>query len=709
VADQVAAEQVRVTAMYARLDAEVLALSSTRDGSAASSSPSDGPGVRSSAANGSAAWPSTADEEAAAARLARKLADLRGAEAGLCFGRIDRTDGTILHIGRRGLWQAGEPLLVDWRAPAAAPFYAATPAHPMGLRRRRHLRLAGRTVQGLSDEILDGSAPRADDVLGDGPLAEALNAKRTGRMRDAVTTLQAEQDAIVRSPHRGVTVVQGGPGTGKTVVALHRAAYVLFAFPAAADRGVLVVGPDARFLDYISQVLPSLGENDVRLATRSGIAGPATEKESLPVARLKGRAELADGIAGWVRARRPAAVPITLPAGNDLIEISAAAVADAIAAAADLPHNPGRAAFKQHLIAEIVRVRTRATRDQLERIDAETAQLVGVDLDEAVAADLRSLGLAGPPAGDSPAAGSATPESATASSSAAGLELDDPAAARSALRHDQRLDDAITTLWPPLTPAEAVAGLLAAPADHLPALAAGELALLWRTPGSPWSVADMALLDEAAGLIDGPPDDVYGHVVVDEAQELTEMDWRVVMRRCPSHSMTVVGDIAQAGPGSTLTSWHAALHPHVSDRFQVHTLTINYRTTAEILDSTRDLLTAIAPDQQLSHSLRHGEPPHRRRSTAIVRTVLEELDAQTATHPGDLIAVICADQAAPQLTGTEITDRARVIPVSEARGLEFDSVLVIAPQEIIAARPGGHRDLYVALTRATRRLCTITR
>ncbi|WP_233625212.1 ATP-binding domain-containing protein [Actinoplanes sp. ATCC 53533] len=697
-ADQVAAEQVRVTAMYERLDAEAAAVRAELAAAGVSPGPSLTPAPGSSSAPDLA---SALDREAAVARLARKLADLHAAESACCFGRIDRADGTTLHIGRRGLWQDGEPLLVDWRAPAATPFYAATPAHPMGLRRRRHLRLAERTVKGLSDEILDGSAPTADDVLGDGPLAEALNAERTGRMRDVVTTLQAEQDAIVRSPHRGVTVVQGGPGTGKTVVALHRAAYALFAFPPAASRGVLVIGPDPRFLDYISQVLPSLGENDVRLATRTGIAGASVEPD--PAARLKGRAAFADGLANWVRARRPAAAPISLPVGNELIEIGAAAVADALAAAGDLPHNPARAAFKEHLIAEVVRVRAQAARDQLERIDAETAQLVGLDLDEAVAADLRSLGLADPPAA------SATAGFPASGPAAAGVEVDDPATARSALQHDQRLDHAITALWPPLTPPEAVEALFADPAAHLPALAADDWALVRRTPGSPWTAADMALLDEAAGLIDGPSDDVYGHVVVDEAQELTEMDWRAVMRRCPSRSMTVVGDFAQAGPGSTLTGWQDALRPHVGGRFHVHTLTINYRTTAEILDSTRDLLAAIAPDQRLSRSLRHGEPPRHRRATAVVRTVLEELDAQTATGPGELIAVICADRSAPRLAATAISDRARVVPVSEARGLEFDSVLVIDPQEIIASRPSGRRDLYVALTRATRRVCTITR
>lgn len=219
------------------------------------------------------------ERDLAAEQLAREVRRLEGAEGGLVFGRIDLVDGTALRIGRLSLQRDEDelPALVDWRADAARAFYEATPVHPMGLRRRRHLRLTERTVVGVSDELLDGSAPTAQDVVGDGPLAAALEARRTGRMGAAVATLQTEQDAIVRSQHRGVTVVQGGPGTGKTVVALHRAAYVLYAFPKAAERGVLVLGPNARFLDYISQVLPSLGESEVVLATCAELAAPGWE------------------------------------------------------------------------------------------------------------------------------------------------------------------------------------------------------------------------------------------------------------------------------------------------------------------------------------------------------------------------------------------------------------------------------------------------
>jgi DNA helicase IV len=572
--DQIAAERVRMSAMYARLDVEIAA-------------------VREQQAALDAVPP--AERPAVAATLARRLADLESAEPGLCFGRIDRSGAEPLYVGRRGLWVDGEPLLVDWRAEAARPFYAATPARPMGLRRRRNLRLDGRAVVAVADELLDGSAPAAGDVVGDGPLAEALSAPRTGRMRDAVTTLQAEQDAVVRAPGSGVTVVQGGPGTGKTVVALHRAAYVLFAYPPAA-RGVLVVGPDARFLEYISQVLPSLGENDVRLITRAGItqagiggAGPVAD-EPLEVARGKGRAEFAAELAALVRGRRPAAAAVTLPAGPEWITLGAEAVGDALAASAGLPHNPGRVAFRERLAGRLAAASAQAAREQFDRIDAETAATTGIDLDQAVAADLRSLGLAGSPA--------------------ARIRLVDPAEVRADLNADPALD------------------------------------------------------------------------------------WRAVLRRCPSRSMTVVGDFAQAGPVSTVGGWAAAL----GARITVHTLTVNYRTTAEILDSTRELLAEIAPEQAQSRSLRHGEPPRVLTGAAVVAQL----------RPNELTAVICADEDTARLA-EEVGDRAWVVPPSQARGLEFDAVVVVDPARIEAARPSGKRDLYVALTRATQRLTVIRR
>lgn len=640
------------------------------------------------------------EREVAAGRLAREVRRLEGSEDGLVFGRIDLADGTVLRIGRLGLHRDSDelPLLVDWRAEAARPFYEATPVHPMGLRRRRHLRLAGRTVVGVSDELLDGSAPTGQDVVGDGPLAEALQERRTGRMGAAVATLQAEQDAIVRSPHRGVTVVQGGPGTGKTVVALHRAAYVLYAFPKAAERGVLVLGPNARFLDYICQVLPSLGENDVVLATCEELADVVPgAADSVEVARLKGSAALADALAAVVRSRQAPGGAFDVRVGQEWIRLQDREVAQARESAqtSGLAHNRARRLFKELLVDALVRELARSGAEALDRIDAQVAELTGLDLDRAAAAaaDLRRLGL-----DDAPATGA---------------DEFDADAVRADLLDDSLLDQAVDDLWPRLTPGDAVRALLTdgdALAAYLRHFTDDQRALLWRTPDAPWTDADVPLLDEAAGLVDGPPEHAFGHVVVDEAQEVTAMQWRMIVRRCPGRSMTLVGDFAQAGPTTVARDWREALGPHLGRRFDLRTLTVSYRTTQEILAATGDLLARIAPGRPPIRSIRRGEVP---RTLAVAPeslvTALErELREQGAAYPGELVGVICADGRTEQLAAAGIERYARPLPASQARGLEFDAAVVVDPDEIIAARPGGERDLYVALTRATKRLCTIT-
>ncbi|MFJ3533662.1 HelD family protein [Streptomyces sp. NPDC090132] len=637
------------------------------------------------------------EREIAAERLAKEIGRLEGAEKGLVFGRIDWTDGTTLRIGRIGLHTEEDdlPLLVDWRANAARPFYEATPVHPMDLRRRRHLRLDDRTVVSVSDELLDGTDPTHEDVVGDGPLTEALSARRTGKMHAAVATLQAEQDEIVRSRHRGVTVVQGGPGTGKTVVALHRAAYVLYAFPRAAEEGVLVVGPNARFLDYISQVLPSLGENDVVLATCQELAGVFTEAaDPFDTARLKGSSALADALVGLLRVHQAPAGDFTVRVGQEVVHLSEKEVATARdAAVAAVPgHNPARQVFKELLADAVTEAMQRDMGDILEQIDADTEKMTGLNLDRFTgAAQRRTEGAADPdPAHE--------------------LDLD---AIRADLLDDAGVDRAVEALWPRLLPGGLVEELLAqagALAEHLPGLTAQERSLLLRGPDDPWTGADVPLLDEAASLVEGPPERTYGHVVVDEAQELTAMQWRMIVRRCPARAMTLVGDFAQAGPVATARDWTEALSPHVGPRFKLHNLTVSYRTTQEILESVRDLLTRIAPDQKPTRSLRSGESP---RSVTTpqdgsVTAVVQELRAQSAAHPDELLGVICADTRVSELTALGIVDQARIVPASEARGLEFDGVVVLNPEEIITARPGGERDLYVALTRATKRLCTIT-
>ncbi|MEU2305511.1 HelD family protein [Streptomyces misionensis] len=639
----------------------------------------------------------TYEREVTAGRLTREVRRLEGAEDGLVFGRIDLADKTVLRIGRIGLHREADelPLLVDWRAEAARPFYEATPVHPMGLRRRRHLRLAGRTVTGLSDELLDGSEPTGRDVIGDSPLTAALQEKRTGRMGTAVATLQVEQDAIVRSPHRGVTVVQGGPGTGKTVVALHRAAYVLYAFPRASERGVLVLGPNTRFLDYISQVLPSLGENDVVLATCEELAGIAPDTAApFETARLKGSAALADDLAAVVRSRQAPGGEFDIRIGRERIRLRDDVVAPARAAAqtSGLAHNRARQLFKELLIDALVRELARSGAEELERIDAQVAQLTGLDLDRVAAADLRRLGIDAAPA--------------------SGADEFDADTVRAGLLDDAFLDEAIEELWPHLTPGDVVHTLLtdpAAPAPHLRRLPASQQALLRRTPDEPWTDADVPLLDEAASLVDGPPEHTFGHVVVDEAQELTAMQWRMIVRRCPGRSMTLVGDFAQAGPATVARDWKEALGPDLGRRFDLRTLTVSYRTTQEILATTEDLLARIDPGRPPIRSIRHGEPPRTLTATpaSLLAALDRELREQSRAHPGELIGVICADDRTEQLAAAGIEQHARLVPASQARGLEFDAAVVIDPDQITTARPGGERDLYVALTRATKRLCTI--
>ncbi|MHB9856830.1 HelD family protein [Streptomyces sp. YIM S03343] len=638
------------------------------------------------------------ERDVAADRLTREVCRLEAAEAGLVFGRIDGVDGIALHIGRLGLHTEDRdlPLLVDWRAEAARPFYEATTGYPMGLRRRRHLRLEDRTVRSVSDELLDGSDVTTDDIVGDDPLVEVLQARRTGRMSAAVATLQAEQNAIVRSPHRGVTVVQGGPGTGKTVVALHRAAYVLYAFARAAEQGVLVLGPNTRFLDYVSQVLPSLGENDVVLATCEELAGAVPDAvEPLEAALLKGSSVLADALANLVRARQAAAGDFAVRLGQEWVRLRERDVATArdAAVATGLGHNRARQVFKELLVDEVTDVLERGALETLERIDAEVAEATGMDLDRVAAADLRNLGF-----DDAPAV---TP-----------ADEFDADAVRTSLLDDDHVDRAVESLWPRLVPEDVVRVLLANPhelAEYLPQLTGEERALLLRAPDTPWTDADMPLLDEAASLVGGPPQRTYGHVVIDEAQELTAMQWRMIVRRCPGRSMTLVGDFAQAGPASNARDWSEALAPHLGRQFNLHTLTVSYRTTEEILETTRDLLARIAPGQTPSRSIRHGDAPRTltARPDTLTDTLAAELRAQNAKYPGELLGVICADVRTDKLESAGITQWAHLVPASQARGLEFDAAVVVGPEEIITARPGGERDLYVGLTRATKRLCTI--
>ena len=712
------------------------------------------------------------DRDAFVARHSGRLAQLAAAEHGLCFGRLDRSDGSHLYIGRMGLLDDDrEPLLVDWRAPAAQPFYRATWAAPSGVVRRRHLRTRGRQVLGIEDDVLDLdslSDAEREGLSGEAALLAALTASRTGRMGDIVATIQGEQDRIIRADLPGVLVVQGGPGTGKTAVALHRAAYLLYTHrQRLARRGVLVVGPNPTFLRYIEQVLPSLGESDVLLSTVGGLfpGVAATGQEPLEVAAVKGDPRMVGVLAAAITDRQQLPdADVVVEVGGVRLRLDPATCAEARrrARAAGTPHNEARSVFRRELVLALA--------DQM--VAALTRDLPEVDLpDDDLLVDLfPDERLLDP-------------------------DLDE---IRAELAAHPAVRSALDRLWPRLTAQQLVGDLLASP-ERLAAagghLDPAELALLHRPAaaddGPGWTPADVPLLDEAAVLLGddgararraearqaerdraelayarevlanttigdaarytpdtsaidpsvlagrwrvrGPADGladrarqdrtwVFGHVIVDEAQELSPMAWRMVMRRSPSRSMTVVGDVAQTGAPWGPGSWAQALDPQAAGRWRVEELTINYRTPAEIMAVAADVLASLGTGLEPPRSAREGgATPWRLRvgpdelAARLPAVVAAEADA---VGDGKLAVLVPAGQAEPlaEAIGTAVpaaTSRQGpavldapvvVLTVGEAKGLEFDAVVVVDPAAMLAAGPHGANDLYVALTRTTNRL-----
>ncbi len=496
---------------------------------------------------------------------------------------------------------------MDWRASAARPFYLATAVAPENVLLRRHIETRDRKVTGLDDEVLDLAAAdpnRREGLTGESALLAAMSASRTGRMSDIVETIQAEQDHIIRSALAGVLVVQGGPGTGKTAVALHRAAYLLYTHRRQLlKRGVLVVGPNPTFLSYIGQVLPSLGETSVLLSTMAGLYPgiTATAAEPPETAVIKGSIRMAKVIATAVRDRQrvpPGGLEVTFDRDTYVLSRQACAKARERARRSRRPHNQARGVFVREML-------TALTRQVAGRLGANVLG-EGNLLDEADVAELRRE-----------------------------------------LRADPGVRAAIDRLWPVLTPQRLLAELFAAErrlASAAPRFTPAERALLLRGAGRDWTPADVPLLDEAAELLgeddlaartraererraregyaqgvldimardeeDDPEilmgadlvdasrlaarheEDQYltaaeraagdrtwafGHVIVDEAQELSEMGWRMLMRRCPARSMTIVGDVAQTGDLAGAASWEQMLGPYLGDRWRLAGLTINYR------------------------------------------------------------------------------------------------------------------------------------
>ncbi|MEU6386282.1 ATP-dependent DNA helicase [Streptomyces bauhiniae] len=703
-------------------------------------------GVQDALAQGDKPQQARLERDILVAERSGLLAALNSVDGSLCFGRIDLADGTTHHIGRIGLRREDTertPVLIDWRADVARPFYVATGHTPMGLRRRRHITSEGRTVTALHDEILDlGDDTRTghEDPTGDAVLLAALNTARTGRMNDIVQTIQAEQDDIIRAPHRGVMVVEGGPGTGKTAVALHRAAYLLYEHrELLARRAVLIVGPNPAFLGYIGEVLPSLGETGVLLATVGelfpGVKATATDTPEAAV--VKGRAAMADVLAAVVAERQALPDPvIAVEHDREVLMLDEGLVATARerTRAAKLPHNAAREHFEGHILNTLTDL---------------YAERVGTD----------------------PYDGSSL------------LDPADITQIRDELAENPEVWAAIDQLWPRITPRRLVADFLAEPDGHLSPKDADAVR---RPVTRAWTVADVPLLDEAAELLgeddrlararadreretqiayaqgvldvsyasrtyefdDKEEDDpessevlsahdiidaerfaerheeddhrsaaeraaadrtwAFGHIIVDEAQELSPMAWRLLMRRSPTRSMTLVGDPAQTAEAAGVGSWSDILEPYVEDRWEHTRLGVNYRTPSEIMDLAAAVVRAEHPD---------FEPPSSVRSTGVrpwVRDASGDLPGAVAEAVAELtpaegrLAVIAPralhDTLAGALDGVtpgaepDLTRNVVLLDPRHSKGLEFDSVLVVDPAAY------GTSDLYVALTRATQRL-----
>lgn len=688
-----------------------------------------------------------------------RILQLREVDERLAFGRLefeaqpdddadddaaadDGTAGSVFrYIGRIGLRDQNlQPLLLDWRVPQASAFYQATAATPLGARARRHLISKGRSIIRIEDEIFDTALLDSDasELQGEGALLAALTAQRTGRMSDIVATIQAEQDRIIRSDLRGVLVVQGGPGTGKTAVALHRAAYLLYSHrDRLKSSGVLIVGPSRSFLQYIEAVLPSLGETGVVLASVGQLYPDveATRDDAPNVAALKGRSFMAGLIARAVRSRqRVPGAPQDLEVNGDRLTVDPQLIGHAISRARDTgkPHNEARVTFVKNALNALSR--------------QWLAQLTdaGNSMDDS---DLPML--------------------------------------REDLRASEDVRVALNTAWLPLTPQKLLQDLYARPqwlAELTPRWTDEQRALLQRERSAEFTIGDIPLLDEAAeylgeysvadaavkreakqqrkrdvenaeraienmqvgGMVNAKDlaDNfqevgyrsttaekaaadrswTYGHVVVDEAQELSPMQWRLLLRRGPNRSFTIVGDIAQAASSAAASTWRDALEPLLAgspeeDRWRLEELTVNYRTPSQIASAAESMAIAHGLNVTPSRAVRSSEWP-----IETVRDAVQAVRRDRALDSGGTLAVIVLEPALAGLSERLIAEFGpavgigaiglsrdiAVITPQEAKGLEFDAVVVVDPVAILAASSRGAGALYVAMTRATQRLYLVT-
>ena len=648
-------------------------------------------------------------------RLTARLRTLRRFGLDLCLGHmVSADDSEPVYVGRLGLTDsAGRRLLIDWRSPVAEPFFGATHANPMGLSSRRRYRWTLGRVSDYWDEVFTaagftGHAAALDDQSA---FIASLGGSRSGRMRDVLGTIQADQDAIIRAGSSGALVVDGGPGTGKTVVALHRSAYLLYSDPRLSQRrgGVLFVGPHQPYLAYVADVLPSLGEDGVQTCTLLDLVpqGATAAIETDPeVARLKSSASLVQAIEAAVRFyENPPAAGMTVTTPWSDIWLSAEDWAEAFEAPdPGTPHNEAR-----------------------DQIWAQLLTILADKHDDDVPADLL----------------------------------------RKSLLRNRELHTALNRAWTLVEPADLVADLWSVPAYLslcAPWLSPGEVRKLQRKDAQAWTVPDLPLLDAArqrlgdpqasrrqrqhdaavaaereqmarvvGSLIDAVPvaDDEYGvglvtmlrgedfqdalvneaalpradpdrlagpfaHIVVDEAQELTDAEWQMLLLRCPSRSITLVGDRAQARHGFT-ESWQQRLERVGLDRISLATLTTNYRTPAEVMAEAEPVIRAVLPDANVPASIRSSGVPVLHGPASQLAPIL---DGWLADH-AEGIACVIGDRA------FAATSRVRSLTPELAKGLEFDLVILIDP-EAFGGGIEGAVDRYVAMTRATQQLVILT-
>ncbi|MBF6353920.1 AAA family ATPase [Nocardia higoensis] len=648
------------------------------------------------------------ERDAEVHRLNERLRSLRRFGIDLCMGHmVAQGSSEPVYIGRLGLLDdAGNHLLVDWRSPAAEPFFGATHADPMGLLRRRRYRWSGGRISDYWDEVFTPDGGESAAALDDqSAFIAELGANRSPRMRDVLGTIQADQDAIIRAGSRGALVVDGGPGTGKTVVALHRAAYLLYSDPALRHR-VLFVGPHEPYLAYVADVLPSLGEESVQLCTLRDLVAEgesAVVEDDPEVVRLKSSARMAEAIEAAVAFyEQPPHEGMVVATDWSDIPLTAADWTEAFQAPEPgTPHNEAREQIRELLLTILV-----------DRYD-----------------------------------GAATP-----------TQL------RKSLRRNDELHTALDNAWTLIEAADLVADLWSVPAylrRCAPWLSAEEVRKLQRAEPTRWTTADLPLLNMARRRLGDPraamrarrhaaavsaerermssviddliasdayadgeglmtqlrqqdlrellvddaalpsvePDQLAGpfaHIIVDEAQELTDAEWQMLVQRCPSRSFTIVGDRAQARHGFT-ESWRDRLERVGLDRVEMASLSINYRTPEEVMAVAEPVIRAALPDANVPTSIRSSGIPVVHGSVSELGSVLDAWLAQNV----DGLACVIGDPT------FQATLRVRSLSPALAKGLEFDLVVLVDP-EAFGAGVAGAVDRYVAMTRATRQLVVLT-